>query len=92
MRAENNWKGRVREAVIPNIIIAGHGKRLAKTRPCHSTCLANNVNRHPHPPKFTDHTDMFSCYHPTPTRISNNGFSPRYMNHAGSRGSLALGE
>lgn len=89
MRTDKKLKGQVREAVISNMLIAGHGKCLAKTRPCHRTSLANNVNRHPHPPKFTDHADMPSCYNPTLTRISNDGFPPRYMDHAES---LALGE
>ena len=89
MRPEKQLEGQVREAVISNMFVAGHGKYLAKTRPCHSTSLANSVNRHPHPAKSTEHADMLSCYNPTPRRISNSGFSPRYMDHAVS---LALGE
>lgn len=93
MRAENEWEGRVREAVyIKHAYCWTRQKPCPKLGLCHSTSLAKNVNRHPHPRKSTDHADMFflAMYNPTPTRNSLTlNFSPSYMDHAES---LALGE
>ena len=81
MRAEQKWKGRVREAVISNMIIAGHtANALPKLGLAPVLALQTmSIVTHTHHNLQTIPI-CFSCYNPTPTRISNNGFSPRYMN------------
>ena len=91
MRAENKLGGKAAKLLYPTCLLHDTANALPKLglATVQHTSLANNVNRHTHPPKFTDRADMLSCNNPTPTRISNAGFSPRYMDYADS---LALGE